>query len=503
MLNKLNSYVNNNGKILAVGKAGYDNGIFHLTELLRAGASPYAYTLGILYNYEYGFNIDKFKKKAVYIMNRGTDGLVFMDFLRLKVPSFQPGRGLRGNVPDFEAAAGYVFHNSHLWKKPPVSIPPLGCFQELNMMWLRDWMLYRNKGMSVEKIVDICHNIGAKGIIFDFRFGRNAIPYISNYDTVPGYPEYKTQMYNKAKAESDSDKRPNGITSRIQENWMERLVDRCKKYKLALWVCTPLFGAAYEKYPEDEARSWDGKPVSTCPLKFTRRIFHHKARQIEEMLKKFPYISGICLDEPVLGKVGCRGWREKRRECFCLECKRAFKEYCGKELTPKTAYLDDKKQTKIYNEFLRKTLADNIIASCAQLLHRVNPEVKLAVADYFYRNSMLDRLADSGVDVLLGEFGNGTTQTPLKWKHKVQYFEFFRLEKNNAVTSVWGDAVKVKLFQGAVVTAWVTDGNYKYPGIVKANQGKTLYLSFDPVVLDWIKSKQEIGAALKELAGGN
>ena len=87
----------------------------------------------------------------------------------------------------------------------------------------------------------------------------------------------------------------------------------------------------------------------------------------------------------------------------------------------------------------------------------------------------------------------------LKWSHKAQYFEFFNLKGNineKETIKLWGDAIKVKLYAGAEVSAWVSDENYSYPGIVYANNRKTAYISFDPTEVETKKGKEVITAVL-------
>jgi DNA-directed RNA polymerase beta' subunit len=236
------------------------------------------------------------------------------------------------------------------------------------------------------------------------------------------------------------------------------------------------------------------------------------------MLKKFPYISGICLDEPV-HHVFYKKQSSKVAECFCQECKRRFFEYSGRELNKKTVYekfkdsevaAELKKDTAyrkgersdIYQQFLQDGIVANCVERYSLLLKRIKPDAVLIVANYIKRgkweNRLTNKLADAGVDILLPEFGAGYSILPIPWNHNIQYFEFFSLKDGNSTKPLWGDAVKVKLFDGSNVEAWVTDGNYNYPGIVKANDGKTCYISFDPISIDWESGKKIIQNVLNK-----
>jgi hypothetical protein len=482
-LKNIQDYVKKGGKVLSAGRAGYNKGVFHLTPILRAGGSQYAYSLGGLYNYKTGkprYDREAFKKRAEYIMQKGADGLWFFCFIHLKMPMFFKGT----KIPDFEDTTSYVFHNADKWKaKTAYSIPPIGCPTLMNVMWIRDGMLYRNQGMTVEEMVNICHKIGCNWIIFGIGTRDGISAYPSEIEAIPGHTNKVYKI---------------GV-SRIQTDWLDRLVKKCKEYNIGLWIDVRVRPEErfYKCYPEDM-----GKPggIIFCPIKISQRFFHHQSRWIEEVLRKYPYISGLCLDEPVHGLCYKRK-RVSSFECFCPECKQAFRDYCGKELNSGTAYADEKNRTAVYHEFLKNMYSNYAVRHYSLLLHRINPEIKLAIANYLYNNNrnLYDKLADAGADVLLPEYGAGSSSMPLKWKHKLQYFEFFELKGGEKIKKIWGDAVKVKLYKGANVEAWVSDGNYSYPGIVRANNGKTVYISFDPTVVEYQKGEEVINKMLKQL----
>jgi hypothetical protein len=503
-LKNIQDYVKKGGKVLAVGRAGYNKGVFYLTPILRAGGSQYAYSPGGLYNYKTGrprYDRDAFKKRAEAIMATGADGLWFYSFFHLKMPIFRPESAKKKNIPDFEDTASYVFHNVDKWKRTPsFSIPlPLGCPVTMKAMWIKDWMLHKNNGtMSVEEMVDICHKIGCNWIIFGLE-GRNrgTKSFPSRIGIIPGHPEYVTALEQTVK---DGKFKKGENPSPDQQDWLKRLIARAKMRGIGVWINVVVRPhlTYYKFYPEDKGIGASGKTGALCPIRISKRFFHHESRWIEEVLRKYPYISGVCLDEPAQGIYYKRN-RSKWWECFCPECKQAFRDYCGKELTTDTAYASEKKRTAVYQEFLQDMHTD-YVHQYSLLLHRINPEIKLAIANYLRNDNrnLYDKLADAGADVLLPEFGAGNSSMPLKWKHRVQYFEFFELKEGEGLKKIWGDAVKIKLYEGAEVEVWVSDGNYSYPGVVKANNGKTIYLSFDPTVIEYEKGKEILGKTLKD-----
>jgi hypothetical protein len=503
-LKEVQDYVKKGGKVLAVGRAGYNKGVFHLTPILRAGASSYAYSPAGLYNYKTGkppYDREVFKARAESIMQKGADGFWFYSFINLKAPMFLPDSAKKKNIPDFEQTARYVFDNAEKWKvKQPFSITPINCPDTMKAMWIRDWMTYRSRGMSVEDMVDICHKIGCNWIILGFEQRiRGVKMYSSEVDIIPGHPEYRG--YERL-MEGGKYAKAGEPTSPVQTDWMERLIKKCQEHNIGLWVNVLVKPRKekvyYEYYPEDEGIDISGKPGSLCPIKISQRFFLHQSRWIEEVLRKYPYISGLVLDEPVHAVYNKRE-RDKRFECFCPECKKAFKDYCGKKLTSDTAYADEKSRTSTYQEFLQNMYAKYRVYPYSALLHRINPEFVLAIANYFYDSNagLYSNLADEGADVLLPEFARGSSSMPLIWKHKLQYFDFVQIKGNSSAEEIRGDAIKVKLYQGAEVQAWVSDGIYRYPGIVFAHKRKTAYLSFDPTAIEYRNGKEIITSIMR------
>lgn len=524
---ELRSFLKSGGKVLAVGKAGFNNGSFHLAPLLCAGESPTAYSIGVMYNYKTGkpvYDQEAFVKRYSTLV-RKVDGLCFYSFIQLKMPTFLSAEAKKKNIPDFEEPTATVFKNASAWYQSPDGMTqPAGCPAHVKAMWIRDWMLYRNQGMSPEQIIDICRNIGCNLIICGQEERMAGLKmYESQLDLIPGYPEYRGS-YQKM---IDDGKYKTGVNpGPVQTDWLPRIIGRCRKYEMPLWLATSVRPRGmYSKdfYPEDAG---EGAANPMCMSRLSQRFFRHEAMRIEEIMKKFPYISGLVLDEPV-HYIFYRKQSSKTVECFCPECKRRFYEYSGMELNEKNAYekvpdreiSEDLKvdtsyqkgeRTDIYHQFLQDETIKNCVEDYSLLLKRIKPDAVLAVANYInggkWENRMINKLADAGVDILMPEFASGSSMVPVRWKHKINSFEFFHL-KNSAddkdIMLLWGDAVKVKLFAGANVKGWVSDGNYNYPGIVSANNGNSCYISFDPVSVDYAKGKEIIKMALNGLIKGN
>lgn len=523
-VDKLKNYLASGGKILASGKSGFNDGSFHLTSVLCAGAGDYAYNIGVMYNYKTGkppYDAEAFVKRYSTLVEK-VDGLCFYSFIQLKMPTFLPSGTKKKNISDFEEPAANVFKNACKWYQPPDGVPqPVGCPDHVKAMWVRDWMLYRNQGMSAEQIVDTCHNIGCNLIIFGWEERMSGLKmYDSQLDIIPGYPEYKgTHQKSIEEGKYKAEENP----SPIQTSWLARMVESCKKYNMNIWIAvsTNPRGAYYEFYPEDKGENTKN---TKCLLKLSQRFFHHEAVRLEEIMKKYPYISGLVLDEPV-HHIFFKKQRSNAIECFCPDCKRKFFEYSGMELKKETAYekgagendlgglkeetaYEKGERSNIYHEYLQDVTIENCIRRYSFLLKRIRPTVVLAIGNYFtggkYSSRMINKLSDAGVDILMPEFAAGNSIAPIPWKQNIQYFEFFSLKdpsNEKEIVKLWGDAVKVKLYAGAEVSAWVSDGNYSYPGIVKANSGRTCYISFDPLSFEYDKGKEIIKEALNNLVG--
>lgn len=521
MVDKLRSYVGSGGKILAVGKSGFNNGNFHLTPLLCAGASSHAYDIGITYNYRTGkpycYDVKAFIKRYGDSLTEKLDGLCFYSFIQLKMPTFLPDKAKKKNIPDFEETTASVFKNASKWYQPPDGVSqPIGCHEHVKAMWIRDWMLHRNRGMTAEQIVDICHNIGCNLLILGLEERIAGLKmYDSQLDIIPGYPEYKG---THQKSIDDGKYKAGENPSPIQTDWLDKMVKSCKKYNMNIWLATSIKSRNiyYEFYPEDKG---ENEKNTMCILKLSQRFFHHEAIRLEEIMKKYPYISGLVLDEPV-HHVFFKKQKSAATECFCPECKRDFFEHTGVELNEKTAYeksgarlqaelnnetaYDNGERTNIYHDYMQYLTIETCVRRYSILLKRIKPTATLAIANYFYGGPLINKMADAGVDILMPEFGGGSSKVPIQWKHKIQRFEFFCLKdgaNGQETVKLWGDAVKVKLYAGAEVSAWVSDGNYSYPGIVNANQGRSCYISFDPVCFEYDKGKEIVKEALNNLVG--
>jgi formylglycine-generating enzyme required for sulfatase activity len=199
---------------------------------------------------------------------------------------------------------------------------------------------------------------------------------------------------------------------------------------------------------------------------------------LENIFSKYPYLSGISLDEPTM----------RVNECFCDACKVLFaQKYPAGKMD---MHSDDFRKFReyVWGEYYLKPYAD--------LLRRLRPAngvLVLAAPGIQKAWGMgIEGISTSGIQVFAYE--NAQTKSSLKFhdywaRYILEYIPCIKasvvkkhpLLKKMETISASGKAVAVDVFKGAETLAYVTDGVRSYPGIVAANDTSTVYFSFNPL----------------------
>jgi formylglycine-generating enzyme required for sulfatase activity len=471
----IKAFLDKGGKLLATEGAGYDskNGKFYLTETLNAGT--YIDTVGV--EYFSLFMPEEFKRKEVdkrrgeliiehckTAMKNGAAGMSYFTVANLLKPqsgrldiSKQDSSILKWNLfEDHKKEVEYVTRMSPFWKSnnSPVLknlpfMPQIGYFGSRHIQ-IRD--------VDPKALAEDLKEIGIN--ILTVQFG------------------YVNRFFTK-----ESEK---GHVTVLREKILDRLEPELKKRGIHLWVnIFPSRGTRKiycQNNPDECMVNSAGETVEIiCPVK-GKKGYKYNFDILEKLFSKYPYISGISLDEPHI-LPNC---------CFCPSCKKLFQQM-----------FPDKKMTLNSNEFrkLREYIwAEYYVKPYAAFLRKHRPRkgvLMLASPGHHKPNWSMNsyELANSGVQLFANENAQTRSQCMFDeiWaKYKLKFVPCDKLalvEKHPLLEGVdpnkiGKQAVKADVFHGANTLAYVIDDECSYPGIIASNDTSSVYFAFDPLVQD-------------------
>lgn len=443
----LKDFISKGGRILAIEKAGFTGDTYSLTEILKAGKRTM--TIPILYPGFIDYNAEKLTEMAKGCMSNGSDGIAFFTYMDLCIQKWRPKK------PDLTATAKKIYSSINEWKSKDSGNAFLGLPDTSKVIYVSGlWVTGPRYTTSPEELVEYAKTVGANVICFSIWGGDiNMTPYDSAY------------------LAKNNDYLPN-------------LIEQCKKYDIQVWANIPAMKATLFKPYCRNLQISDRGIISgkICPVA-AQEYYCKMLKLVEELLSKHPYINVLSLDEPGLG-----GGKKDKWRCFCPECKKLFYQKYGKELLPENV-ISGKKGEKIsreFNEFRENTMMEYYFKPLKMTLDKIRPGIQLLVWNPIGQEIGAinpQKLADSGINIILGtEFQtriDGPSRNTLRWK--TQYFDFENLFLEGRELKSAGQGLKIDVFNGANVTALMKNGDYKYPAIVSANNGKTLYFCFNPL----------------------
>ena len=467
----IKDFIGKGGKLIASESAGFDaqSGKYNLADLVLAG--KHINTIGVEY-----FSLimpEEFRRKDIdrrradWIVNRfetayknGADGMAYFTINELFKPEASrldentPNVVIQNwnNQEDYGKEVGSTIGNAPLWKKEKeLVLNALPDIPQIGYVILRHTQV---RDLNAQQMAEACKNSGINIVTLqeaylDRRFS----------------PEHEK-----------------GNIVKMQEAYFEKLGPELEKRGIALWVNVfPSRGISEEycaSHPDETKINSQGKNIpELCPVK-NGKGFKYNLAYLEGIFTKYPYLSGISLDEPSM----------KVNECFCDACKALFaKKYPSGKMDVNS---DD------FRKFREYVWSDHYVKPYAELLHRYRPAngVLMLAAPGIQKawGMSIEGLCGSGVQVFANE--NAQTKSDLKFhdywaRYSLDYFPCTKtvfpkkhplLKKIETIT-VGGKAVAVDVFKGAEVLAYVTDGSRTYPGIVAANDTSTVYFSFNPL----------------------
>ncbi|QSH42436.1 FG-GAP-like repeat-containing protein [Lentisphaerota bacterium ZTH] len=278
----------------------------------------------------------------------------------------------------------------------------------------------------------------------------------------------------------------NMVHREIPEDYYARLVEACEANDIGLWATIGFNGTLYlKKHPGQSSITLRGEKGNPCPRK-GKAFYKNITDTVAEVLEKYPYISGIVLDEPFVSM-------------NCEVCREAYRKKYGKKVD-----LNDPD----YTEFRENSHIELIIKPLIDAVKKVNPYCQFLLAMPRSRACVqnqavnITKYADAGFNVWCPEFGtnahlflgrNARRQLNIEKfeiKNTPQFFNFKRLfyvEKGRNTESMYRDiyykgrGLKLSLFKGAsLLFCMEDDSKVKWPGIVEAHEGRTLYFAFSP-----------------------
>ncbi|MFA6715202.1 MAG: hypothetical protein WCS27_07480 [Victivallaceae bacterium] len=465
----IEKFAENGGKIIATQGAGYINGKYSLLNTLRAGRRNI--TIPLLYWHYLDHDLNEYRKLAKWCAQKGADGLAMYSYIWTLAPGSRNkflscGLGKRkfpiySKMADTTQTTTECFKKFADWKskkKPGL----LGEFDTPKVLFCKGWLLNGIYKSSPDEIVKYAKKIGANTINFDFHLN-------------PVYPQ-------------------------ATYDYLSGLEKLCKENNIRFWVDVFITGKGFpvkESHCQTTERGIKNKGMGViCPLG-GREVVLEINKAIEHLLKKYPHISVLLLDEPWLSSMNKKSWC-----CFCPACKREFKKRYGRELTP------DEIESPDFMEFREKIQAD-YFALISKAVNHANPRVKLGIwtCPGYELCGINPRLAASaGVTVWGWEYSRALREyekTVYSVEGNDQYYlampeingfrqQFFRFNKLSAesehpllhgvnLSKFRGKGNIIDAFNGARIIAWMTNGINTYPAIVLSHNGHCIYFSFDPL----------------------
>jgi len=467
----IKNFIGKGGKLIAAGSAGFDTktGKYNLADVVFAG--KHINTIGVEY-----FSMimpEEFRRKEIdkrradWIVNRfetayknGADGMAYFTVDQLFKPEAArldentPNGAIQNwnSLEDYGREVGSTISNAPLWKKEKeLVLSALPDIPQIGFVILRHTQVM---DLNAKQIAEECKDSGI-----------NIVTVQEAYLDRMFLPEHEKDNITK-----------------LRETYFERIGPELGKRGISLWVNVfPSRGISKEyctSHPDETKIDSQGKNTTElCPVK-NGKGFKYNLEYLERVFSKYPYLSGISLDEPSM----------KVNECFCDACKALFAQKfpAGKM----DVNSDD------FRKFREYIWCDYYVKPYAELLRRhrpVNGVLMLAAPGIQKAWGMsIDGLSGSGIQVFANE--NAQTQSDLKFhdywaRYSLDYFPCTRtafvkkhpLLKKTETISVGGKAVAVDIFKGAETLAYVSDGSRSYPGIVVANDTSTVYFSFNPL----------------------
>lgn len=465
----IDDFVKGGGRVIATKAAGYCEGNFYLTELLRAGkrnmAIPILYPAFIKDDEAHS----KFTRMAQYCIDRNPDGVAIFEYCGISMKRWKSA------APDMGDAAKETFSSFDRAKKNKASLTHLGMPAVPKIMYVSAGVL-RKYPISPEDLVASVAGMGAN-VIDITLIGSVRYPlYDSEYPCAEG---------------------------KVSGDYLPRLIKLAEAKGIQVWANIGFSPNAYGAGSKRQEYQ-SGKPGSTfCALASGDWYRANCLPVVKELLSKHPYINVLTLDEPRISVRSNIDWC-----CFCERCKAGFKAKYGRELTADLAL------SKEFMEFRTEVMTECLVRPLAEAINEVNPVIRLGCWTWpSYEMSGIDpaKCGDAGLTIygpeyMFEHYGregrqyvlDGEDETYLQMerggfsKHGVQLFDFkglkgdagHKLLRNVGIERVSGTGVKLDAFNGAQVIAWMADGRLSYPGIVSANDGRTLYFSFDPASLN-------------------
>lgn len=482
----IEDFVKNGGKVIATKAAGYCEGKFYLTELLKTGKKnlslPLFYPTFIKDDEQHS----KFKKVVEWCYSKNPDGAAIFEYCQLNMKRW------KSDKPDLTGLCKQVFADFDQLKKGKESLTPLGLPEVPKVVYVAGWASERFP-IPPEELVDSIYSMGGNVIDIVVIGGERYAMYDSQYP----YSRKKTF-----------------------DNYLPRLIEAAKSKGIQIWANIGFSPKAYGPECKERQLFQSGKTGSTfCALAAKEWYENNYLPIVRELMEKHPYINVLTLDEP---RIACRSnidWG-----CFCDACKKKFKEKYGYELTPDIALSRD------FMEFREDVMSEYLIKPLSEMLHSVNPKIQLGFWDwpcYEILGITPRKASDAGLNIFGTEYMfemydhkgksymlDGEDSSYIQMGkgfdcHSVILFDFKKLVKetehpvikNVNMEQVSGKGIQLDVFNGAQVIAWIGNGSRSYPGIVSANNGKTLYFSFDPAALETQEGNKIIKNAIDFMSG--
>jgi hypothetical protein len=465
-------FVENGGRVIATRRAGYLDGQFFLTKALRVG--KYNINIPIVYPHYMENNPNHVRQVTKWALENGADGFAVFEFGScLAQPSSWSGKAWKWYTnfsPDaVNPGLKQVYLKSDSWKRK--DMPGLYGTPD----FVKELFIHPNQNTrhTPEELIARAKAIGANSVkIYPFGAFTRAQPLF--------YPSKLLPKSSKTVQQTD---------------YFPRLLAACKKENIHVFVYSASHTFRWKKESSNVIVRPDGSEYGRyCPLRSPKAV-EFQARVLEEFATMYPEVLVYVPDEPNMDK-----------GCFCPECKKLFKQRYGVELDDKT------NESPEFYEFREYILAEYYYKPLMKAINRANPYARMGIdewSEYEVSGINTQKLSDIGVSVWCPEvsknfyYAEGMVYQPECSKfylntehmgsHRVNWFWFDKLDikkKNSPLLSSVDlklpsefKGVKLDMFNGATVHAWMKnkEGN-KYPAVVTANAGRTIYYSLDPFI---------------------
>lgn len=463
---QVEAFVRTGRVVVAYGTAGYLEGKYNLTGVLKAGKR--LFTLPLIYPC-YTLE-DDFIPLARWVAESGADGLD-VHSLEYVMGSKNPGRPYKGDVPEYRNCLhDAILPNFATWMNRMPPAVPLGLPVVTKAVWHSIYAsMSTNPANSPEALASTLADIGFNAVVFT----------IVRYGLMPFDTEFSPR------------------DPRIQADYLPRLMDACKTNRVQVWgVMVNLAQDYLKSHPDLCAVNMDGttNTAAVCPRK-GGEFYEWQRNAVVTALERFPYINTVLIDEPFFGM-------------NCSACRAAFKQQSGREADANdpdfTAFREDSHMALYFKPLV-------------EAIKKVNPKCHIGLAMPTSEASLsgaavnLSKYADAGLEIWepelarIKELSRGARRVINGDKamvyHTPQNFEFDQLyfapserdtESMYKDMSVRGRGVQVNVFEGGSVVYWMKNrAGAQWPGVVQAHEGRAWYCAFSPLahppVLGWLK----------------